>query len=300
MPDVPGRMLGRRPPARRATLRIADFIRVLPDHPPVDAAPALRWPMDHNDQAGDCVVASIDHLLQCVHAQLGVPRVNWTDAQLLELYRTQNPGFRSWADGDGPEDNGMVMQTFLEELVRRGEIVAFGAVDHDDAEALRAAVWVGLAIATGEMLDVAQSRQEVWDYVPGSPTWGGHATVSVGYESAPAGHAVVTWGELVPITQAFIDHQVEEAWFVLTRAHLAHEGFRNAFDVPGFAAAVAALTDGKVQVPTDVPPGPTPGGDPLADFPWPAIDDWADRPHVWSKATKAAKAYKSWRGQHRA
>jgi hypothetical protein len=299
MPDVPpGRMLGRRPPARKATLNAVDFIRTLPDHPARDVAPALSWPMDRNDQAGTCGPASVDHALQAIHAQLGVPRTNWTDAQLLDVYRAQNPDFRTWADSDTWRDGGVVLQLLLEDMVRRGEIVAFAAVDHGDAEALRAAIWVGLALITGENLDVAQSSQAVWDYVPDSREWGGHATVSVAYDKAPGGHGVVTWGELVPVTQAFIDHQVEEAWFVLTRAHLAHPGFRDAFDIAGFARAVAELTDDKVVVPSPSP-APAPADDPLADFPWTAMNDWADRPHVWRRATTAARAYRAWRTEHR-
>jgi hypothetical protein len=71
----------------------------LPDHPLTDPVPPLTYPMDRNDVAGDCVVAGLDHALQTIHAALRVPRANWTDGELLGFYQTQNPGFRTWADG---------------------------------------------------------------------------------------------------------------------------------------------------------------------------------------------------------
>jgi hypothetical protein len=265
----PTKKLGRRPQSLRPSVSVETFLRVsgtaLPPHPLVDPVPPLAYPMDRNDVAGDCVVAGLDHALQTIHAALGVPRQNWTDGQLLAHYQTQNPGFRSWADGGGPNDNGMEIQTFLEHLVKTGEIVAFGRLGLDQ-ELLKAAIWVGIAVVTGENLEVAQQGQQVWDYSP-SDEWGGHCTTSVSYSASPNREGVVTWGEVVPVSSAFISHQVSEAWFVLTKAHINHPGFRDSFDLTGFAAAVSELTGGKVVVPVPAPqpppapvpaPGPTP------------------------------------------
>jgi hypothetical protein len=292
--DVPSKLLGRRPaiPGRRA-LMASDFIS-LPPRPLVDGAPAMTWPMDRNDVAGDCVVAGADHALQAIYGLLGEPRANWTDAGLLALYQTQNPDFRGWQDGGTSRDGGMVVQLFLEHLVELGEILAFGKVDLTE-DAMKAAVWVGLALVTGERLDVAQQKQTTWDYVPGSAEWGGHCTTSVAYD--PDHQGVVTWGELVEATDSFVGHQVEEAWFVLTHAHLNHPSFRDNFDLEGFAAAVAALTDGKVVVPVDPPPTPTPD-DPMADFPAASLDAWAERPHVFRRAKLASAQYRAWRARH--
>lgn len=291
----PTKKLGRRPPKRAATLNVGDYL-TLPPHPIVDPAPDLLWPMDHNDVAGDCVDAGVDHALQSITSQLGVDRRNWDNATLLRNYQTQNPGFRQWSDGGGPDDGGMDIQTFLEYLVSQGEILAFGAVDHTSEDAMKAAVYVGLALVTGEMLDVAQQDQKVWDYDPNSGPWGGHCTVSVAFDQDRQG--VVTWGELVEVTDRFVSRQVEEAWFILTTDHVNHAGFRDHFDLAGFSAAVAELTNGKVVVPVDPPAPPVPGGDPLADFPFNALDGWANHPHVWHPATVAAKQYRAWKTRH--
>jgi hypothetical protein len=285
--------------------------------------------MDHNDTVGDCVVAGPDHALQTIYAALGAQRSNWDDATLLRYYQTQNPGFRSWADANTANDQGMDIQTFLEFLVREGQIVAFGRLDHTREEVLKAATWVGLAIVTGEDLQAAQQDQAVWDYVPGSGGWGGHCTTTVAYSANPDQEAIVSWGEVVQTTEAFISHQISEAWFLLTKPHLDHPGFRDGFDVAGFAQAVSDLTDGKVVVPVPPvpappsPPAPTPpvppappqppappapapeppappdpAPDPLADFPFHLLDRWVKRPFGWALTEDAARAYRTWRAKH--
>lgn len=305
--------LGKRPPVHRPTLRAVDFFRVeaLPAHPQASPAPPLSWPMDRNDRAGVCVVASLDHSLQTIAHHLGLRRANWSDAEILALYQTQNPGFQDWSYGGSDADGGMVIQTFLEELVRRGEILAFGQVDHDNPELLRAASYVGLSVVTGSVLQEAQATQPVWDHVPGSPTWGGHAMNTVGYETDR--QYTVTWGECLPMTDAFVSQQMDEAWMIVTQAMVNHPHFRNAFDLDGFAYAIRDLTDGKVIIPvpppvpnnpitpiTPTPPAPVPLPAALDDFPFRPMNAWADR-HAKSdtKYEREAKAaYKKWKADH--
>jgi hypothetical protein len=307
----PVKKLGKRPPVRKDTVSIADFMTgQIPEHPVVNMAPMLTYPMDHNDVAGDCVVAGADHALQVISASLGVPRRNWTDAQILTYYQTQNPNFRSWADGGTDADGGMIIQDFLSTLVRVGEIVAFGAVDFRNQELMEAATYVGLAIVTGEDLRVAQQSQKVWDYSAKSPDWGGHCTTTVGY-LGNENQTCVTWGALQDMTEGFISHQVDEAWLVLTQAHLSNPQFRNAFDLAGFAAAIAELTGNKVivpvpPVPDPVPPPPTPTPipptpvDPLADFPRQQVRSWVDQKSPGhTKAERIAKAAMAqWMADH--
>lgn len=296
--------LGRRPASRRAALNVADFLRVeqLPDHPLVDPIPGLTYPMDRNDVAGDCVVAGLDHALQTIYALLGVPRANWTDSQLLAFYQTQNPGFRTWADGGGSNDGGMEIQTFLGYLLTHaGVISGFAKIDPTDGELMRAAAWVGLAIVTGEDLRVAQQKQTTWDYVKGSPDWGGHCTTTVAYQ--PGQQDCVTWGEVVPMTDTFVTQQVDEAWFILTPAHIQNSKFRNNFDLAGFAAAVRDITNGKILIPVapvDPPPPPPPPVLPevLADFPFGALDAWAGKPRSTKLSPPAAQKYLDWKNAH--
>lgn len=253
--------LGKRPAKNAPALHFGQFAcnlsgSPLPSYPSSDQAPNLTWPMDDNDQWGDCVVAGVDHALQAIYTQLGFSRANWTDAEILAYYRTQNPDFDPTSPTNGPgsaADGGMDIQTFLEYLVAQKVILGFARVDATSTGELEAAIYVGLGMVTGETLQVAQQSQDVWDYVAGSDVWGGHCTVSVGYAT---NEQLVTWGEVLAMTPAFVAHQVEEAWFVLTQAHVDHPSFRGGFDLAGFAAAYKEITGDDFPVP--VPPSPTP------------------------------------------
>lgn len=242
-------------------LRFSAGLETIPAHPLTDLWPiaATTWPMDRNDQVGDCVVAAVDHALQAISTLLGTGRTNWTDDQILAYYQTQNPGFKSWSDAGGPNDNGMVIQDFLNYLVKEGTILAFGLVDHTNEEEMKAAAYLGLANVTGEVLDVAQQTQQVWDYVKGSPVWGGHATCTNAYGDS-AGRVrdlfrVVTWGSSTLVTPLFFTKQVEEVYFIIPMDLARRPDFRAGYNLSSFAAAFTSLTGRPFPV---ITPGPTP------------------------------------------
>jgi hypothetical protein len=268
--DVPNAVLGKRDPyaltdSDHPSINALDHIqnlRAIPRRaviaPTADPIESLVWPMDHNDEAGDCVVAGVDHFLQAVYTLLGVPRTNWTDAQMLRYYQTQNPGFKSWADAGGPEDNGMVIQDFLTYLVKEGTILGFARINTTDELSMRAATYLDLGVITGQTMQVAQQGKTTWDYVKGSRTWGGHCTVSVGYTLSPNAEQWVSWGDIYLVTPAFIAHQMDEAWFVITQAHVNDPTFREGFNLDTFGSEYTTLT-GR---PFSFQPEPNPTPDP--------------------------------------
>ncbi len=305
--------LGKREPLpERASLQVGDFLGAaveIPDHPPVSPAPDINWTMDRNDEAGVCVVAGLNHTLQAIAWNLNQPRIPWSDSEILELYRTQNPNF-TWERAGTQDDQGMVIQHFLEECVRRGHILAFARIDHENHELMRAATYIGGGIMTGEMLRTAHANLDLWDYSKSAP-WGGHCTTTVGYSAEQ--FDCVTWGQRTPYTLRFGETHLDEAWFVLTPALVNSPGFRNSFDLRGFADAVADLTDGKVIVPVppvvpDLPPAP-PAVDPgppvptdpaWDDFPYELLKAWASTlPKTDTKRERRAKlAFRQWAADH--
>jgi hypothetical protein len=190
---------------------------------------------------------------------------NLTQDEIWKLYQTQNPDFdpngTAATNGAGSSaDRGMYIQQFLEYLVAQKKILGFGRINFRDQAEMKAAVYIGLAIITGVALTEAQMEQQfydgLWDRDPHSPSVGGHCIPLAGYKNTPKPNVVtcITWAKLVDCTQPFITEQMDEAWFVLTQEHVDNPGFRNAFDLKGFADAVYAITGGKVVVP--VPPTP--------------------------------------------
>lgn len=258
--------LGKRAPSNRPAVPFRQFLTSIPAHPLFDQAPAFSYPVDGNDTFSDCVVAAFDHTRQVITGLLTGTQLNLSPDEIVALYKTQNPDFDPSGDpsvnGPGsPADGGMEIQTFLEYLVSTGRILAFGRIDYTNEEELKAATYIGLSVMTGVQLQEAQMSQfamGTWDYQPGSPTIGGHCVPLAGYTNNPDTDTCITWGRPIACTQAFITGTMEEAWFLLFPEHVQHPNFRDNFDLPGFAAAVSSLTDGKVVVP--VPPAPVPQG----------------------------------------
>ena len=246
--------LGRRDPSNGPAIEFGEHLLELPVAPIVSPAPQLSWPMDKNDEWGDCVVAGRDHALEAIDMALLGHYVNMSEAEILADYRTQNPDFDP-ATGVG--DNGMDIQTYLSHLVKAGVILGFAKIDHTNATLMHAAIYLGLAIITGEDLTVAQQTQTVWDTVAGDAPWGGHCTVSVGYPGAKT-DTCVTWGKTVDMTETFVARSITEAWFVIIQAHVDNPGFRAGYDLASFAAAYKQLTGRDFPVPVAPAPAPTP------------------------------------------
>ena len=268
-------------------LHARDFLTAVPAHPVADPIPGFTYPMDRNDQAGDCVVASGDHALQIVGTLLTGAYVNWSDAQLLRAYQSQNPGFTSWTDAGGPNDQGMDVQQFLSWMVKQGFILGFAKIDPTSEDEVKAAIWLFLAVITGQDMQVAQQSGDVWDYVKGSASWGGHATVWGGFPGSPDDIDTVSWGAVYEMTQAFVQHQVTEAYVIITQAHVDHAAFREGFDLVKFGEAFTQLTGRAFPVVVPTPPVPTPVPVPVPPQPNPEPVDvdtqLADAAKVWLK-----------------
>lgn len=260
--SFPGRAKGKRDPIVRDSVPFKKFLKAIPTAPIVDLAPNYAYPMDGNDTVGDCVVAAWDHFRQVVTGLLTGTAQNFTQDELWSFYKTQNPDFdpNGTPDTNGPGssfDCGMSVQTFLEYLQSTGYIVGFAKIDQTNESEMKAAVYLGLGIITGVVLDEAQMDQfdqGIWDNVSGSPADGGHCIPLVGYLGTPDQITCVTWAKLVQCTQAFILDQMDEAWFVITPFHIANPGFRDHFDLEGFANAVSEITNGVIVIPSKMKP----------------------------------------------
>lgn len=252
-----GRALGKRAPSNRLAVPFASFLTTLPTTPLSDTAPNYSYPMDGNDNVGDCVVAGWDHFRQTVTGLLTGTQKNFTQDEIWAFYKTQNPNFdpkgNSNTNGAGSSsDRGMDIQVFLEYLVAQKYILGFAKVDYKNEAELKAAIYIGLGLMVGVVLDEAQMGQQfvngLWDYIKGSPQEGGHCPPLLGYLGAPDQITCVTWAKLVQCTMPFILNQMDEAWFILMQEHVDHPSFRNHFDLAGFAKAVSDITGGKVII----------------------------------------------------
>jgi hypothetical protein len=276
--------LGRKPPVDKPRLKLASFLKAgaVPDHPStVDYGAAINdWKMLGNGPdpenaangvpeygVGDCVAVTWANDRYLTTKYLGQPYYP-TLRQVVDFYKTQNPGFPN-------EDEGMAVQLALETLQKQGgpdgvKAVAFAEVDHTNLDEMRAAVAIFGGLWYG--VDVTQANEDEfpsqpWDYARNSPVLGGHAVVGPGYGPRLR---FVTWAEETEFTDAFVQHQLEEAWAVIWPEHLGSRQFQQGVNLEQLAADYKSLTGRDLPIPEPTPtpqPTPDPGAAPFLDCP---------------------------------
>jgi hypothetical protein len=231
------------------------------------------WLMLGNGQAGDCVAVTWANVRRLVTTALAGTGHYPSQAQVWEVYRTQNPDFdpsgTAETNGPGsPADGGMDVQALLEYLVAAGgpdgvKAVAFASVNPDDPDEVKAAIAIFGYVWTGVTVSQANEQEfsagQPWDFDPSSPVDGGHSIITGGY-GAPGPGALggderfITWAAETSFTDAFWANSVDEAWVVIWPEHLGTREFLQGVDHAALAADYQAIT-GRVL---PVPPAPTP------------------------------------------
>jgi hypothetical protein len=286
---------GKRAPQNKAAIPLGQILtRVIPPHPlEVHHLNIGGWQMLGNDKYGDCVAvtwADIRRLMTRLAGREQYPNLD----QVLELYRTQNPGFPQ-------QDDGMYVQQTLEHLHRSGgpdgaKLVAFARVDHTDQDELEAAiaifgyVWTGVAIRRQVMVDFYNNRP--WDFYPASPISGYHSIIVAGYDSDHVGRdkECKTWGTVTGFTEAFWAHDVDECYVGIWEEHLGTNQFQTGVDVENLAVIYKDLTGRELPIPD---PPPTPEPETLDDELAAAFKRWRGSRKSWSGKTAAGQLVKT-------
>lgn len=252
----PGYKLGRRKPDRsRPVLDASRFLYAggaAPAHDPsADHLGQIdEWMLGGNDRFGTCGPTSdANYTVMCWQYLLQQP-ITVTDDQVFDLYRRSgNPGFNP---STGADDNGVDMTVMLSAMVKGGlyftgpdgkdglaKPLAFASIPlrPNGVAMIRAAIDIFGGVLLGSDLEVAQQKQTdegLWKYSP-SPEWGGHATMAGKYSGIArrgvADLTNITWQEPVGLSEAFMWHQVEEAYIVIYEAHTDTAGFRAGVNV---------------------------------------------------------------------
>lgn len=276
---TPGKY-GRRLPKRAAALRLGPLLTgVVPAHPvSADYLAALGggWQMLGNDLAGDCVAVTWANVRRLVTITLAAGGCYPSQDEVWAVYRTQNPDFdpNGTADTNGPgspADNGMDIQTLLEDLVSAGgpdgvKAVAFAAVNPKDPGEVKAAIAIFGYVWTGVTVSQANQQQfsagQPWDWDPSSPADGGHSIITGGYGTPGAGalggdERFITWATETSFTDAFWANAVDEAWVVIWPEHLGTREFLQGVSTAALAADYLAITGRPLPAPAPATKGGT-------------------------------------------
>jgi hypothetical protein len=294
--SVPGRPVGGRRdpgPAPKGILKLTDFVdvrAVVTHSPSCDWTAGVDFGLYTNDRFGVCGPTYVANHRRLVTKWCTGTEQRPTQDDVYDLYRRSgNPDFDP---ATGADDNGVDMRVMLDAVVKGGiggvKAVAYAAIDPHDLDQIQAAVEIFHGVGHGVTLHDAQKTQATWDYVPGSPVWGGHAILGAAF--VPGDDEVISWAQRFAATKAFIAHQDDEAFIVIWPEHLTDPRV----DVPKLQSAFKALTGHDLVLPTP-PPGP------VAPFPGalveavaaaaadPAVAAFLSRPHSGVVAHAASR-----------
>lgn len=258
---------GRRPPHSDEThprLWLDEFLRpeavrgtaiAVPQD--VDFCSAVtEFPMDLNDQLGDCGIAGMDHLQLAWSTYASGSATSWGDAVCQSLYQTLG----DYVPGDPSTDNGTVLQDNLT-WWRRNEIngtklLAFGALRRwgrpNRVLALRnfGAGYIGLNLQEAQEM---QFPDQPWHWVPGGEQAGGHCTTHAAEFHTTDEIRLPTWGGVAKANKSFLMEACEEYWVAIFPGFIEKTG-RNpsGIDLEGMNEALTSLTgeSNPLQIPS--------------------------------------------------
>ena len=171
--------------------------------------PTKLFPMDGNDNLGDCTIAALAHAVTLYHGLIGHEAPIMPEKQVIELYMKLSGGV----------DSGLneldVLNYWRQKKVGGDKIVAFVKIDWRDhfhvqqAIALFGGVYLGFQVQENCKADF--NARKTW--TPGKLTKDGHAVFAVGYDQDEV--TVLTWGNTQKGTWAWWDACLDEAYAIV-------------------------------------------------------------------------------------
>ena len=194
--------------------------------------PAQLFPMDGNDQYGDCTIAALAHAMTVYNGLIGKKKI-WDVKSVTKLYLHLTGG----------ADTGLneldVLNYWQSNPVDGEKIFAYTAIDVKNHTHIKQAIELFGGVYLG--LQVQQNCIQEFDahkpWVPAPLTNDGHAVYAVSYDAA--GVTVLTWGSTQKATWAWWNECVDEAYAILP-AEASKTDFAPGFD---FAQLKADLSD---------------------------------------------------------
>ena len=214
------------PPAYNVLPRVYSVLK--------ESDPTVLFPMDGNDQYGDCTFAAKAHAVTAFRGLIG-QRDILAGPSVVAAYLAFTGGQDTGADVLS------VMTDWRQNAFDDDKILAFAAlkpknhVNVMQATYLFGGVYLGFQVQQGA--DEAFDARQPW--TPGPLTGDGHAVFLTGY--TPQGGTVLTWGNTQEFTWAWWDECVDESYAILP-PEAAQPGWCPGVNVAQLQADLALVT----------------------------------------------------------
>src|ERR1017187_2728631 len=196
--------------------------------------PSVLFPMDGNDQYGDCTFAAKAHAVTLYRGLVGQSDI-MAGPQVVNSYLAFTGGQDTGCTGLA------VLNDWRQNAFDGDKIIAYVSIVPTDHQAVMHAihlfggVYLGFQVQQGAQDDFDAGR--VW--TPGPLTGDGHAGFAAAYDRT--GWAVLTWGATQGGTWAWWDECVAEAYCILP-PEAAQPGFCPGFDMAQLQTDLALVT----------------------------------------------------------
>jgi hypothetical protein len=237
----------------------------------LDNGPDPTAPSPLSQGVGDCTIADSAHQEMLRTANVGTIWIPTVD-QVLGLYAviqgyTGNPAdVNAVAAYLEQNDNGADELTVIQYLTRTGwngrKLDGHANLDPTQLDQLKWAVCLFGASRLGLNLPDSAMDQfnngQPWDYVAGAQLDGGHDVPLVKYDAST--YYVVTWGQLQPVTPAFMTAKYSDGTPYVEEAHaeLALDWMNAAGTTPSNLDLAQLVSDLSAIVDATPPPTPKP------------------------------------------
>ena len=205
---------GRLPATRPAALSDLSVYATgkLPTPPKTVEPPKGVYPMDGNDQYGDCTMAGVAHLIEAFDAEVAEKDPIPAEQEVVNEYFKLTGG----------EDTGLNEAEVLKVWHTKGlfgeTIAGYAPVNPKDLLELHQSIaFYGgcyLGIECGPPQQEQFQRGEQWVWEDSAEEDEGHCVVALGY-GPNGGLHVKTWGGEAILTAGFLAHNLQEAWCIL-------------------------------------------------------------------------------------
>lgn len=183
----------------------------LPPPPRTWEPPKGSFPIDGNDQFGDCTIAGAAHLVEAWDAEVKEKDPIPNETEVVTTY----------FDLTGGEDTGLneseVLRTWQREGMFGEKIAAYAPVNPRHLLELHQAVAFYGGCYLGILCGLPQQEQfskgEMWVYT-GEEEEEGHCVVALGYGPNGGLHCK-TWGGEAVLSAGYLAHKLTEAWVIL-------------------------------------------------------------------------------------